>query len=216
MKPPVARHVQELVTKYPALAKVQKEIVKSFDIIENSLRHGGTLFTCGNGGSAADAEHIAGELLKGFHEKRPLTVEHKEALQRAAPTDDAQYLTTHLQEGLSVVSLTGHPALATAVANDLGSDVIFAQQLLAMGRAHDVLLAISTSGMARNVLLATYVADALQMGVVGLTGHVGGTLGRIADVAICAPAERTHEVQELHLPVYHTLCAMLETAFFGS
>lgn len=173
------------------------------------------MYICGNGGSAADSDHIAGELLKAFLLSRPLSRQHRDALHRVTESPaDCSYLADRLQEGLRAVSLTGHPACSTAVANDLAADLAFAQQLLALARSGDVLLAISTSGMARNVSFAAHVARAIGVSVIGLTGRSGGNLTALSDVAIRVPADRTHEIQELHVPVYHALCAMLESAFF--
>jgi D-sedoheptulose 7-phosphate isomerase len=210
-----AEHLQTLSSRYPQLGEVQNALMESFSLIEKSLRAGGTLFLCGNGGSAADAEHIAGELLKAFLTNRPLASSLVERLKHAAASqEDTAYLVANLQQGLRAIALTGHPSLATAMANDVGADLVFAQQLTALAREGDVLLGISTSGNARNVVLAVELAAAMQMKTIALTGVDGGQMAEYADVAIRVPARVTHEVQELHVPVYHTLCAMLESAFF--
>ncbi|MCF7853429.1 MAG: SIS domain-containing protein [Candidatus Pacebacteria bacterium] len=205
----------DLLKRYPSLHNLQQNITKTFQLVRDSLAGGGTLFLCGNGGSAADAEHIAGELLKGFLRKRPLTDDQQRRILEINDDDTSRYLCTTLQRGLRAIALTGHPSLATAVSNDLGADLAFAQQVFAMGRPGDVLLGLSTSGYSRNVLLAARVAKSIGMNVAALTGQDGGELARCVDAAICVPARKTHLVQELHLPVYHTLCSMLEEAFFG-
>mgnify|MGYP006290930195 FL=1 len=207
--------LQNLIKDHPELYDVQPNIEQVFDIIQQALASEHTLYICGNGGSAADAEHIAGELLKGFTLKRPLSVDRRKRLNSACrDSSEAEYLKANLQQGLRAIALTGHVALSTAMANDVASDLIFAQQLNALGRSGDVLLCISTSGNAKNVNLFAAVARALDIKVVGLTGESGGALKSRADVMINVPAEETYKIQELHLPVYHCLCAMLEKAFF--
>jgi len=210
---PTPSHVMhDLTASYPVLQSVSDSIEAAFILLCNSLRADGTVLVCGNGGSAADSEHIAGEMLKGFLSHRPLPAVEKAAL--CAQGDDGALLAECLQQGLRCIALTGHPALTTAVANDTAAEVIFAQQVNALGRPGDVLLGISTSGNARNVILAAKTARARAMSVVALTGESGGALRDIADIVISVPETVTHKVQELHLPVYHTLCAMLECEFF--
>ncbi|GAG34888.1 unnamed protein product, partial [marine sediment metagenome] len=168
---------------------------------------GGTLLLCGNGGSASDAEHWAGELLKGFRRNRPLTGQW---LERLGPE-----LGTKLQGALPAIPLTGFPALSSAYGNDVDSDYVFAQLVFGLGRAGDALVGISTSGGAGNVVLAMKVAAALGMRTVALTGRSGGEMAPLAEVSIRVPADETDRVQELHLPVYHTLSLMLEEEFFA-
>ena len=206
--------VQELIQRFPALAATAPALVSAVTLIGTALDSGGTLYLCGNGGSAADCEHIAGELLKGFLHRRPLPVSAAAGLKRDFGAD-GEYLAARLQCGLRAVSLTGHPGLATAVANDNGGDLVFAQQLQALGRRGDVLLAITTSGNSRNVLLAAMTAKSLGMRVIGLTGQDGGRLAALADLMLCVPERETFKIQELHLPLYHALCAMLEARAFG-
>jgi D-sedoheptulose 7-phosphate isomerase len=209
-------HLQRLGERYPVLAPVVPDVAAAGDLIGDALGAGGTLFVCGNGGSAADSEHIAGELLKGFLLPRPLAPAEARAVRAAAASpEDGNYLVARLQRGLRAVALTGHTALATAVANDTGADLVFAQPLWALARPGDVLLAISTSGNARNVCLAAQAARARGLRVVALTGATGGRLRALADVAVCVPASAPAEAQELHLPVYHALCAQLEARFFA-
>lgn len=209
------QHLTELTRRFPVLAECAPVLAKAVGLVGASLDAGGTLYICGNGGSAADSEHIAGELLKGFLHRRPLPAADAAAL-RSLSGADGDYLAAKLQRGLRAVALTGHPALATAVANDNGGDLVFAQQLWALGRRGDVLLAITTSGNSRNVLLAAQAARALGVKVVGLTGRGGGKLAALADLMLCVPESETFKIQELHLPLYHALCAMLEARAFGA
>ena len=167
----------------------------------------------GNGGSAADAEHLVGELQKGFCLKRPLDEAERKRLV-SFDSVDGQYLADRLQGGLPAVSLVSQIALGSAVANDQGGDLALAQSLSALGRRDDVFLGISTSGNARNVALASLVAHCRDMHVIGLTGRDGGWLAKQAEVCIAVPEDETYRVQELHLPVYHALCMMVEDFFF--
>lgn len=187
------------------------------EAIERLIRcyeRGGKLLTCGNGGSAADAEHIVGELMKGFLNKRKLSEERVREMQQYNPYLPAG-MTDRLQGALPAIALTGAPSLTTAFANDVDPEMIFAQQVYGYGNQGDVLLAISTSGNAENVLAAAQVAHALGITVMALTGASGGRLREVADVLIAVPETETYRVQELHLPVYHTLCAAVEAHFFA-
>jgi len=204
--------LEALVAKYPALAQCEGQIGAARDALIAAYEKECKLLLCGNGGSAADCEHIAGELLKGFERARPLRAEQRAAL--AAQGAEGQTLATKLHRALPAVSLTGHPSFTSAWANDEDPELGFAQLVLALGRAGDVLLAISTSGRARNVVLAVHAARALGMSTIGLSGLGGGELGPLCDVCILVPGERTPEVQELHVPVYHYLCRAVEARFF--
>ncbi|MFO7820839.1 MAG: SIS domain-containing protein [Lentisphaeria bacterium] len=207
--------LQYLLSEHPELASVKDKIKSAFSTIYQAFSKDKFLFLCGNGGSAADSEHIAAELLKGFLQKRPLAKARREKLDTVCRDPEiAQYLKNNLQQGCRAISLTSHIALSTAMSNDVGADLVFAQQLNALGKKGDVLLAISTSGNARNVELCAQVARSLGIIVIGLTGEDGGRLKQVADVLVNVPARETARVQELHLPVYHTLCAMLEKALF--
>ena len=174
----------------------------------------GKLLVCGNGGSAADAEHIVGEMMKGFCLPRRLSDNDKARLASVAG-DDTELLATKLQYGLAALSLVSHSALITATANDQDGQLIFAQQVWGIGLAGDVLLAISTSGNSQNVLLAAKVARAKNILVVGLTGASGGRLAEICDIAIKVPSDQVAETQEMHLPIYHHICASVEANFFA-
>jgi D-sedoheptulose 7-phosphate isomerase len=174
----------------------------------------GIILACGNGGSAADAGHFVGELMKTFKLERPLPEELKSKLVKDFKSE-GEYLAGKLQRPLPAISLVSQTSLITAIGNDVSSDLIFAQQVIGYGKKGDILLAISTSGNSKNILYAIYTANTTGMKVVGLTGRNGGKMKKYCDIAICVPADETPRIQELHLPVYHTLCAMLEEYFFG-
>lgn len=201
-----------LVKRYPILDGCKATIGKAFIRLKTCFEKGGKLMVCGNGGSASDAEHISGELMKGFLRRRPLNPEIQTRLQANGPTKKAWV--GNLQGALPCIPLSANQTLITAIINDLGGDVVFAQQVLGYGKPNDVLLAISTSGNSANVLKAVWVAKGLGIGTIGLTGATGGELADSCDLLIKVPAKRAHQIQELHLPVYHTLCAMLEDEFF--
>lgn len=204
----------ELCEQYPALLVCRDAIEQSFLILRDCYRHQGKVLICGNGGSAADAEHMVGELMKGFMRKRPLSAEQRVHFRALFPSD-GDYLANHLQGALPAIALTGQLALATAFLNDVAADMIFAQQVYGYARPGDVVLGISTSGNSTNVLNALKVGKALGAKTVGLTGQSGGQMKTLCDVAICVPATVVYQVQEYHLPVYHTLCRLVEEEFFG-
>lgn len=204
----------ELLERYPVLRDCSEDIVKAYEILFECFKGDGFLFTCGNGGSAADADHIVGELLKGFVLKRPLSEEDKNKLNSFGEPEGAE-LAQKLQMGFRAMSLMSQTAIFTAAGNDLGGDMGPAQQLNALGRKGDVLFGISTSGNAKNIALACQVAKLRGMKIIGLTGYKGGRLASLADVCIKVPAGETFVVQELHLPVYHALCIMIEKSFFN-
>ena len=205
--------LDELIKRYPILERVREDIDVVYGILERCYENGGKLLIAGNGGSAADAEHIVGELMKGFVKRRPVTEEMKEALEKADPVRGKE-LSEKLQGGLPAIALVDHAALSTAFANDVDADMIFAQQVCGYGDRDDVFLGISTSGNSKNVDYAVTVAKAKGLSVVGLTGKDGGLLGKRADVAVIVPETETFKIQELHLPIYHALCLMLEEVFF--
>jgi D-sedoheptulose 7-phosphate isomerase len=176
---------------------------------------GHKVLTCGNGGSAADAEHIVGELMKGFLSKRPLSAEARQALVEAGG-DDGAYMAENLQTPLPAISLVSSVSLATAFANDVAPELTFAQQVYGLGQPGDVLIALSTSGNSRNVVLAVLAARVRGMRTIGMTGGSGGRLKELCDVTINVPAQATPVIQELHLPVYHYLCAAVEARMFGA
>lgn len=205
--------LDELIKRYPILERVREDIEAVYGILERCYENGGKLLIAGNGGSAADAEHIVGELMKGFVKRRPVTEEMKEALKKADPVRGKE-LSEKLQGGLPAIALVDHAALSTAFANDVDGMLSYAQQVNGYGKPGDVFLGISTSGNAENVMYAAVTAKAKGMKVVGLTGKDGGKLAGIADAAVIVPEMETYKIQELHLPVYHALCLMLEHRFY--
>lgn len=206
-------YLDQLIERYPALEPVRGPIGQAYEEMRRAFASGHKLLIAGNGGSAADAEHIAGELMKGFVRPRPLPEEMAVRL-REIDAEAGACLAEKLQGALPAIALTGHPGLSTAFLNDVDGRMVFAQQVWGYGREGDVLLAISTSGNAENVYLACVAAKAKGMRVVGLTGRDGGKLARAADAAVVVPGRETYQIQELHLPVYHALCLMLEAYFF--
>ena len=191
-----------------------KAVAQTIAALISCYQRQGKLLVCGNGGSAADAEHIVGEMMKGFCLPRRLSDDDKARLASVAD-DDTELLATKLQYGLAALSLVSHSALITATANDQDGQLIFAQQVWGIGQAGDVLLAISTSGNSQNVLLAAKVARAKNILVVGLTGASGGRLADICDIAVKVPSDQVAEIQEMHLPIYHHICASVEAHFFS-
>lgn len=206
--------LEELTGRYPVLEAVRPEILSAYQILENCYMHGGKLLIAGNGGSCADAEHIVGELMKGFVKRRRLPGALRAKLQEC-DSENGEKLAKGLQGGLMAIALTGHQGLSTAFANDVDADMVFAQQVCGYGIEGDVFLGISTSGNSKNVDYAVTVAKAKGLKVIGLTGRDGGKLARRADVAVVVPETETFKIQELHLPVYHALCLMLEDRFFA-
>ena len=206
-------YLEELLTRYPVLISVKDDIKEAYEILENCYKNGGKLLIAGNGGSCADAEHIVGELMKGFVKPRAVSAEFGEKLSKADPVRGRE-LADKLQGGLPAIALTGHPGLSTAYLNDVDGNLIYAQQTYGYGKEGDVLLGISTSGNSKNIMYAMTAAKAIGMKTIGLTGKDGGELKQTADVSIVVPEKETFKIQELHLPVYHALCLMLEERFF--
>lgn len=208
-------HLAETLSRYPSLEQSKTDILSAFHALKSSFQNGRKLLVCGNGGSAADSDHIVGELMNRFAFERALPKHLKEALSSGeAALSDA--VIQKLQPSLRAISLCSQPALATAISNDLGYDLVYAQQVLGYGDDGDVLLAISTSGNSDNVVCAVKVAKAKGLKTIALTGSDGGSLKALCDISICVPRESTAQIQELHMPVYHTLCRMLEADFFSS
>lgn len=210
----LVKHVDLLVERYPILESCRQDIIDAYLIIEESYVNGGKLLIAGNGGSAADAEHIVGELMKGFKMPRKPDKEFTEKL-RAENKELGTVLAENLQGALPAIALDGHLALSTAYMNDCEPLLCFAQQVNGYGKPEDVFLGISTSGNSKNVLYAAVTAHAKGMKVVGLTGEKDSKLSQMADVCIKATQTETYMIQELHLPIYHCLCLMLEDRFFG-
>ena len=211
--------IQTLLQNHPALAACQDSIQSARDLLIHTYRTGGKLLLCGNGGSAADCDHIAGELLKGFLSHRPLSEEDCIALADTLPDGEADpdlyLLAGQLQGGLPAISLPAQTAAVTAVCNDTDPALIFAQLVWALGQAGDTLFCLSTSGNSRNVVLAAKVARAKGLTILALTGESDSSLSALADVTVQVPATHTYRVQEYHLPVYHYLCAAVEEEMFG-
>jgi D-sedoheptulose 7-phosphate isomerase len=207
--------IEELIGRYPQLEDITYKLNEAAERLIRCYQNGNKVLICGNGGSSSDSDHIAGELLKGFEEKRPLNDYMKNQL-LSVSGKRGHYLAEKLQTGLPAISLSSHSGLITAVANDTDAHLIYAQQVIGFGKPGDVLLGISTSGNALNVLDAAITARAIGMSVIGLTGATGGKLKAFCDILINVPEKRTSLVQELHLPVYHALCIMIENHFFGN
>lgn len=205
MKPTPEFYFEELLERRTELAPCMPSIRDAYAQLRNCFSSGNRLYLCGNGGSAADAEHWAGELLKGFYLRR----------NPVFTTDSQPRELLNLQQGLPAIPLTGFLSLRTAVANDISADLEYAQLVWALGKKDDILVGISTSGNAQNVLLATQAAKQRDMKTIALTGELGGKLVGSTDLAIKVPAQKTHHIQELHLSIYHTLCLALEAHFFG-
>ena len=201
--------------RFPALKTVEKNFLRAFESLRATAAVRGTIFTCGNGGSAADADHIVAELMKGFISKRRLSEKETIPFVNALGPVEGRKIAESLQGGFKALSLTGHPALATAFANDENPDMVFAQQLHVLGNRGDALIAISTSGNSENVLNAIKTAKAENITSIALTGAGGGKCAENADILIAVPETETYKAQELHLPVYHALRAMLEEEFYG-
>jgi D-sedoheptulose 7-phosphate isomerase len=201
----MAAHLINLIERYPALEVCQEDIQRAFELLESAFKDDAKLLISGNGGSAADADHWSGEMLKGFGQVRPLS----SGMRQRLPAEIAE----GLQWAFPVIPLTGFPALATAFGNDVDPENVFAQLVLALGRSGDVLAVLSTSGNSSNVCRAAAVARARGLSVLALTGAAGGKIKGLADVCICVPANPTPHVQEFHLPIYHCLSLMLEDAF---
>lgn len=208
------KFLNELKASYPELDPAINDITEALSVLLNGIGGGGTILTCGNGGSAADAEHIVGELMKGFHLKRKLSSDDARPFVDAF-AEDGSAIAGCLQKGIAAVSLVSNAALSSAIINDMEQAYEFAQQVYALGRPGDVLIGITTSGNSNNVVNALKVARAMGLKTIALTGQSGGKVKSLADICICVPATRVDKIQELHLPVYHFLCAALEDALFG-
>ena len=214
LEPRIEKHVDLLIHRYPELSEVKREITEAYLLMEDCYCHNGKLLIAGNGGSAADCEHIAGELMKRFRIPRHVTPEFASKLISIDPLRGSN-LANNLERGLMAIPLVAHEALTTAYINDVDGLGVFAQQLYGFGRAGDVFLGISTSGNSENIMAATVVARASGIKVIGLTGRDGGALAEVSDICVRVPQSETYMIQELHLPVYHCWCLMLEDYFFN-
>lgn len=208
------KHINTLIERYPKLEGARQSIIDAYLIMEECYENGGKLLIAGNGGSAADSEHIAGELMKRFKIQRPVSNEYAQRLMEI-DSERGRELAKNLECSLMAIPLVAHEALSTAYINDVDGYGVFAQQLFGFGRKGDVFLGISTSGNSKNIMNATVVARASGIKVIGLTGANGGELAMVADAAVKVPETETYMIQELHLPIYHCWCLMLEDRFFG-
>lgn len=212
MKANTNKLIEEFFDRHGDLILLKEEILQVCDLLIEAFQNGNQLLLCGNGGSCADCDHIAGEFLKGFLLKRPLNENMQKALaQYGAEGED---IAAKLQQGLPTISLCTHSAAISAFANDVDPELVYAQQVLAYGKAGDVLIGISTSGNAKNVAAAVMTANAVGMHTIGLTGKDGGKLAKLSDYALIMPQCETYRIQEDHLAVYHLLCAVVEYELF--
>ncbi|REE92722.1 D-sedoheptulose 7-phosphate isomerase [Paenibacillus taihuensis] len=203
-----------LFHKYPDLEPCREQIQAAFDAMKASFDKGGKMLLAGNGGSAADCEHVVGELMKGFMSKRKLPAAEREKM-LIHGDEEGGYIADHLQGALPAISLVSHTALATAFINDVAADMVFAQQVYGYGRQEDMLVVFSTSGNSANVVRAVQVAKSLGLTTIAFTGKGGGRLKELCDITVRVPYDSTPDIQERHLPIYHVLCMMLEEAFFA-
>ncbi len=204
-----------LLEQYPKLESCIDSINLSIQAIIESYKNGGKVIIAGNGGSASDSEHIAGELLKSFVKKRPINKTIANSILSTTENKQmAEYIINNLEMPLEAIALTSHSSLSTAFINDRDPYLVFAQQMLAFGKKGDIFIAISTSGNAKNIVLAATVAKSLGVKVISLTGEHGGKLANMSNIAIKAPATETYKVQEYHLPIYHHICLEVEAEFF--
>lgn len=206
-------YLAQLLSQYPQLRSCEQQLHQAYQLWQRCFCGGGKLLLCGNGGSAADCDHIVGELMKGFLAKRPVPPPIREAFHNESGGD---FLAEHLQQALPAISLTAHSALNSAFANDVAAELVFAQQVYGYGRQGDLLLALSTSGNSENVVWAVKAARAMGLSTIGISGTNGGALKQLCDCTICLPESQTYKIQELTLPVYHALCAQIEYDTFQS
>ena len=204
--------LKQLFKDNPPLQACKDEINKAFSLLHETVAAGKCVYVCGNGGSAADCQHIVGEMMKGFNKKRPVDLPPEIVIKLSPET--AAHLAANLQGAMPCHSLTVETALITALCNDVSPDMIYAQQVYGYCKVGDCLISISTSGNAANVCLAAELASAMGIKTIAMTGQSGGKLAGLCDVAIKAPSNATYKVQEYHLPIYHALCAALEEVFY--
>ena len=207
MKTDVEKIYNDLFFRYPALSCVKEDVQAVYEIIKETYINKGKLLVCGNGGSASDSAHIVGELMKGFMLSRKLPESEKEKFHNKEIADG-------LQGALPAISLVGEAALMTAFCNDCSPALVFAQQVYGLMNGNDTLLCLSTSGNSENVVAAAETARVKGGRVVSIVGEKGGRLFELSDATIKLPSKITPEIQEYTLPVYHTICAMLESEFF--
>jgi D-sedoheptulose 7-phosphate isomerase len=205
---------KEFLYRYKSIDYLENSIFEAFQRLKTCVINDGTIFVCGNGGSAADCDHIVGELLKGFRLPRKLD-DSRAAKIRGYLDEDKKNIVNKLQAGIKAISLTAHTALLTAISNDIDSDMIYAQQISVLGKEGDVLIGLSTSGNAENVFNGLAIGKALGLKTISLSGRDGGIIRQLSDIAIIVQEKDTYIIQEYHLPIYHCLCAMIENELFG-
>jgi D-sedoheptulose 7-phosphate isomerase len=215
MKNTTKEYIDLLFKRYPELEQSRGSVIDAFGALYQSFSTGGKLLVCGNGGSAADSDHIVGELMKGFVLPRTLDASLTEKLV-GEYKDDGVMISRYLQKCLPAISLVNHPALLSAFSNDRSADFGFAQEVLGFGKNGDCLLGISTSGNSKNIVYAFETAKCLGIHTIALTGSKDSRLSSLADITIKANESETYKVQEKHLPIYHCLCLALENEFFGN
>ncbi len=213
LKATTIQEIDVLLERFPVLLPLRDQLHRCIEELVDTFSRGGKLLICGNGGSASDSLHITGELMKSFVKPRPIAESVAAKLREAYP-DMAEYYISNLQGALPTISLVSEIALMTAYGNDNTADLVFAQQVFGYGKPGDALLAISTSGNSGNVLHAARVARVLGVKVISMTGEGGGKLAPLSNVLLDVPCRQTNQVQELHLPMYHTICLALETELF--
>jgi D-sedoheptulose 7-phosphate isomerase len=209
------KSIDQLCERYPALSDLRNNISDAAEMIIDCYKNGGKLLICGNGGSSADADHLTGELMKSFESGRPLDDSFKKRLQEISGTR-GKYLAVKLEHSLPAISLSSNTGLTTAISNDIDPLLVFAQQLMGLGNENDVLIGISTSGNSQNIIDACITAKALNLKVIGITGKTGGKMKQYCDVLVNVPETRTALIQELHLPVLHTICRIAENFFYSN
>jgi len=205
--------LNEMINRYPALESCKNDIREACRMVIDCYSKHGKLLLCGNGGSCSDADHIVGELMKSFEKIRPIDKNLENSL-KSVSGERGAFIASRLQNALPAISLNAHAALYSAISNDIDASLVFAQQIVGYGEKDDVLIAMSTSGNSQNIIDAAITAKAKGLAVVGLTGQNGGKMKQYCDIAICVPATGTPEIQEFHLPIYHTICRIAEKRFF--
>ena len=206
---------EELFGRYPELLSCEADIDRALELMIETYENGGKILVCGNGGSCSDAQHIVGELMKGFLLKRPMSAEQKKAFENALGAEEADAFASRLQRGLPAIALDGQSALMTAYLNDADPDYVYAQEVFGYGKKEDLLIGISTSGNSKNVVLAMKAAKALGIRGIALTGAKESKLSALATATVRVPSTETFKIQELHLPVYHAICAEVEEYFYS-
>ena len=209
------KSIDQLCERYPALSDLRNNIAEAALIIIDCYTNGGKLLICGNGGSSADADHLAAELMKSFESVRPLDDSFKKRLKEISGTR-GKYLALKLEHSLPAISLSSNTGLTTAILNDIDPSLVFAQQVMGYGNESDVLVGISTSGNSQNIVDACITAKSLNINVIGITGKTGGKMKQYCDVLVNVPETTTALVQELHLPILHTICRIVENHFYSN